>query len=453
MADSAPAPTDSSAAAAPPPLAADSSSSTTAATAQETPAPAADDHLARGIRSLALKKWNDACDELAQAVEASTEKHGELSPENVDALVLYGKALLGSAIAQSAVLGGGAPSGEVPEPGPSDSSASASASGSNAAAGPSKPNFHFGGDDEDEQGEGEGEDGEDGEEGGEEAPGADREDDLESAFQALEVARTILTTEVEELGTEIEKLLDSQEEKKRALEEKTKARKERLADVHRLLGDVATESEQFDGAVTEYDSALELLSSVLPPYDRALSELHMLIALALDFVPNATSRAVKHAMLAKDVLVLKLKELEKVEEGKREEKARREIEDIKGLMGDVDMKIEDLRTVPVAPTPTASDSALEALLRGSMSAMQSATASGQVNDLTGLVKKKKKPAAAAVKEEHVEGGKRGGEEDNVVHVAASAQGKEEDGEGKGKRKAEGENGEAEGEAKKQKVEA
>ena len=39
----------------------------------------------------------------------STNTHGDLAPENVDALVLYGKALLGSAIAQSAVLGGAAP--------------------------------------------------------------------------------------------------------------------------------------------------------------------------------------------------------------------------------------------------------------------------------------------------------------------------------------------------------
>lgn len=32
-------------------------------------APPTDDHLARGIRSLALKHWSDACDHLAQAVE------------------------------------------------------------------------------------------------------------------------------------------------------------------------------------------------------------------------------------------------------------------------------------------------------------------------------------------------------------------------------------------------
>lgn len=42
----------------------------------------------------------------------STAKHGDLAPENIDPLVLYGKALLNSAIAQSAVLGGAAPQGE-----------------------------------------------------------------------------------------------------------------------------------------------------------------------------------------------------------------------------------------------------------------------------------------------------------------------------------------------------
>ncbi|BGP17534.1 hypothetical protein JCM10213_004076 [Rhodosporidiobolus nylandii] len=408
------------------PAAGSSSETSAAASTSATPAaaaPAADDHLARGIRALALKKWSDACDELAQAVEASTEKYGDLAPENVEALVLYGKALLNSAIAQSAVLGGGAPTGEVPEAGPSGASSSNAAAGSSTAS-PSNAAFHFGGDAEDEEEEEEGGEGEE-EEG---APGADREDDLESAFQVLDLARTIVSKTVEEVETALAEDEKEPKGKKEDLSEERRKRKERLADVHRLLGDVATESEQFDSAVTEYTSALASLSSILPPYDRALSELHMLIALALDFVPNATERAVKHAMQAKEVLQLKLEQLRGVAE--KDEKVKKEIEDIEGLMGDVDMKIEDLRTVPTAPAPTASDSALEALLRDSMSAVANATASGTVNDLTGLVKKKKKPAAAP--------------------VAAAEAASEED--PKGKRKAvEAENGEA-GEAKKQKTE-
>lgn len=273
--------------------------------------------------------------------------------------------------------------------GPSTGAAAAAASGSStaAAAGPSNPNFHFGGDAEDDADEGadadeNGEDGEDreGEEGegdGDGAPGGgDREDDLESAFQMLDLARTILATEVADVGREIDKdRAEGGGKKVDELEGVRRKRQEKLAEVHRLLGDVATESgalfidlscqgpapskkadprararaEQFENAVGEYTSALSILSPLLPAYDRSLSELHMLTALALEFVPNATSRAVLHAEKAKGVLVLKLAELEKVPEGERDERTRREIDDIKGLMGDVDMKVRLLASLSPFP--------------------------------------------------------------------------------------------------------
>lgn len=89
--------------------------------------------------------------------------------------------------------------------------------------------------------------------------------------------------------------------------------------------------------MAEYTVALSVLSSIVPPYSRALSELHMLIALALDFVPDAVSRAVEHAEKARAVLLLKVKQLESVE-GKGERDVK-EIQDIMELMGDVDMKV------------------------------------------------------------------------------------------------------------------
>lgn len=63
----------------------------------------------------------------------------------------------------------------------------------------------------------------------------------------------------------------------------------------------------------------------------------MLIALALDFIPDSVDRAVDHAEKAKAVLLLKLEQLEKIEE--KSEKDQKEIVDIKELMGDVDMKV------------------------------------------------------------------------------------------------------------------
>lgn len=63
----------------------------------------------------------------------------------------------------------------------------------------------------------------------------------------------------------------------------------------------------------------------------------MLIALALDFIPDSVDRAVNHAEKAKAVLLLKLEQLEKIED--KSDKDQKEIVDIKELMGDVDMKV------------------------------------------------------------------------------------------------------------------
>ncbi len=96
-------------------------------------------------------------------------------------------------------------------------------------------------------------------------------------------------------------------------------------------------TEQFDNAVDEYSEALSTLAAFLPPYHRQLSELHMLIALALDFVPDAVARAVEHAEKAKEVLALKIEQLEQLESPSELDK--RELAQIKELIGDVDMKV------------------------------------------------------------------------------------------------------------------
>lgn len=192
------------------------------------------------------------------------------------------------------------------------------------------------------------------------------------------MARAIVQKEVDKLESALEGAVkDEDKDKKDELDASRRIEKEKLADVHRLLGDVATESgaslfspslsstalsadplsspvatEQFEPAVTEYSAALSALSTVVEPHDRALSELHMLIALALDFVPNGTDRAVAHAEQAKAVLVLRLAELEKAPEGDRDDKVKREIDDIKGLLGDVDMKVRRRALSPLSAPPS-----------------------------------------------------------------------------------------------------
>lgn len=68
----------------------------------------------------------------------------------------------------------------------------------------------------------------------------------------------------------------------------------------------------------------------------------MLIALALDFVPDAVERAVGHAEKAKKVLALKVDQLEKLENPSDVDK--KELAQIIELMGDVDMKVSRARS-------------------------------------------------------------------------------------------------------------
>ncbi|GAA5949096.1 hypothetical protein JCM3765_004010 [Sporobolomyces pararoseus] len=405
--------------------------STTSTTSSE-------DHLAQGIRFLALSKYSQASESLSYAVELLTLKNGELSIENVEALILYGKALLGNAIEQSKVLGLGG-GGPQQLPGTATDEPSTSTSSSSAAAGPSTTTtstsaaFHFGGDGDDydeeegqDEGEGEGEEEE------------EKEDDFESAFVALDLARRSIELEVDRLEQEIKNLTstttttdtdtDTTKKKKKVEEiEKDKIeKKEKLAQVHRLLGDVATESEQFENAVEEYSSALSILTNLRSPLDRVLSEQHMLIALALEFIPNQLNRSINHAEKSKSVLVMRLKELEnKVQqqkqgegkddkdEDKENEKDLKEIQDLKELIKDVDDKIEDLKTVPTAPEPSTSDLALQDYLRQAALGGGGSTTSLPVNDLNSLVKKKKKQPTTTTTEVQVEGkgkGKRKAEE-------------------------------------------
>lgn len=95
--------------------------------------------------------------------------------------------------------------------------------------------------------------------------------------------------------------------------------------------------EQFENATAEYSAALSILEARLPPYHRQLSELHMLIALALDFVPDAVGRAVEHAEKAKQVLLLKVAQLEGLKSPTETDK--KEAGQIRELIGDVDMKV------------------------------------------------------------------------------------------------------------------
>lgn len=365
-----------------------------------------------GRRFLASKKYVEASEALSFAVEKkfvfyyyslasysyllnvvtqnescyySAKQYGELSEKGVDVLMLYGSALLQNAISQSEVFGdnlgkrekvvNGATGGEAS----SSKQATTSMSSSSVTTIPEQKQqnkFFFENEegeeeneeDEDEDGDQEEDDGEeDGEEDDDDAANGqndqvagDNEDDFEIAFEILETARVILS------------------------KSDTEQSKNKLVEVHKMLGDVSRESgsfsymlyhkiiiifnkhtkikffilfslEQFESAAEEYLSTLALQTQLYPAHDRRLAETHILIALALEFVPenpNTRKGAIEHAMKAREVLLLKKAELEKMvrnnKEGKEQERkiddkeikrAEIEIKDINEVMEDLMLKV------------------------------------------------------------------------------------------------------------------
>ncbi|SCZ87418.1 BZ3500_MvSof-1268-A1-R1_Chr2-2g04884 [Microbotryum saponariae] len=327
--------------------------------------------MAAATRHFALKQWSLAAEQASYAIEAIEKQHGELSKESADALMLYGKAALQNAISQSAVLGGGNAKAEQTEEAVQQAVGSSS-SATNPQAVAASWKFSFGGDAEDDDDE-EGAEGDD-EDGGDEAMMVDRDDELEGAYSAFEMVRAIWSRD----------------------NDGSKETQIKIAEAQRMCGEVERESEKFDLAIKEYESALAILTSVLEPSNRTLSELHMLIALAYDMIPDSVPQAVHHAEQSKAVLLTKLAELEKAQKeggdaGAGDDRVQKEIIDIKELIGELEEKIEDLKFVPEEAPKTEAEKQIDALLQNSN--FTNALKSGQVNNLNSLVKKKKLPAA------------------------------------------------------------
>ncbi|GAC94056.1 potential histone binding protein [Pseudozyma hubeiensis SY62] len=272
----------------------------------EASAEAADGASARQLideakRHFALKEYVAASDKLALALDALSTEYAEDADELAPLLQLYGQSVLENFIINSGALGGGGGSAPLPAaaapaaPAASGSSSKASGSSSSANAVKSDPRFSFTGDAED--------DGDDDEEEG--APGAgaaegDDEDDLQTAFSVLDLARVIYR-----------RALDSESQKLTTLEGqewgKTRIQAE-LAEVMNLLGDVGLESENFTQASADYQSSLDTLRPLLNPHSRRLADAHLRLGLALEFHPEVEQRrgAKAHVQAASDVLAARI---------------------------------------------------------------------------------------------------------------------------------------------------
>ncbi|KDR80610.1 hypothetical protein GALMADRAFT_1094150 [Galerina marginata CBS 339.88] len=367
-----------------------------------------DSAIEQAKRAFALKKYEQAVDHYATALELITQELGENAPQTADLYFSYGKALLENAIAQSSVLGK-----DQPEEPPEDQN---NASGSGVGA--NGPILSFSGDAED-MNDGEdhpvdlfGEAAKEQEEedaGDEEEEDGEPEDDFNAAWEVLDLARAIYN-----------KQKDEDEDEEVGL---------KLADTYIALGDVSLETEKFDQAITDYEAGLKLKIGLLPSSSRQIAEAHYKLSMVLDLTSGRLSDAITHAEKALESVESRLTELrtglagqlpelpEPVKDTKGKGKSTQtrlirddyvqnmsksqiesEIKELAELRDDLVLKIEELKTSPNESVATSAPVlAAEALDRelNAASSSSSGPAPTAVNDLTSIVKKKKKAPAPA----------------------------------------------------------
>ncbi|KAG1907567.1 uncharacterized protein F5891DRAFT_1180582 [Suillus fuscotomentosus] len=352
--------------------------------------------LEHARRAFALKKYEQAVEYYATALELQTRKQGEDAPETANLYFSYGKALLENAISQASVLGK-----EQPENG-DEAEGKLSGTGANGKG----PILSFSGDaDEgiDLFGQAAIAEEEEGEEDAE-AEDGEPEDDFNAAWEVLELARAIY-----------EKGKDEDDEVKM-----------KLAETYIALGDVSLETEKFDQAITDYSEGLALKLDLLPISSRQIAEAHYKLSIVLDLTSGRLSDAILHAEKALESVDARLAELHDGIDGKLLPESSREVKtdkkgkgkaigsdvhadgvrrltrsqmeaemkECEGLKEDLALKVEELKTTPSEPTESAPAMAAKAL-DAELNA-QSISVPGQpavVNDLTSLVVKKKKKAA------------------------------------------------------------
>ncbi|KIM53413.1 hypothetical protein SCLCIDRAFT_436876 [Scleroderma citrinum Foug A] len=245
--------------------------------------------LERARRAFALRKYEQAIELYATALELQTKKYGEDAPEMADLYFSYGRALLENAISVASVLG------KEAEPAPVDDEKPTQSNGSG-------PILSFSGDGDEEDGtvdlfgqamkeeeesDGEGDGGGDGDDG-------EPEDDFNAAWEVLELARSIY-----------ENGKDQDDEIKL-----------KLADTYIALGDVSLETEKFEQAITDYSAGLALKADLLPLSSRQLAEAHYKLSMVLDLTSGRLSDAIIHAEKALKSVLARISEVKDGLDGK-----------------------------------------------------------------------------------------------------------------------------------------
>ncbi|KAL8930865.1 MAG: hypothetical protein Q9208_000406 [Pyrenodesmia sp. 3 TL-2023] len=439
--------------------------------------------VAQATSKYAVKDYDAAADFYSQATEIQAEINGEMSPKNADLLYAYGRCLYHAAVRNSDVLGskvaGGKQQAGSEKPpkqkgkrtdaagtGKTDGGPAMGEEGAAQSTGDSggptgseaaqdqvgKPYFQFTGDENLEESDEEVDEQQPDEESGE--AGEEEEDDFANAFEVLDLARVLLLKRLEEEQGEVQN--KSRADQNEA--ESTRQLKERLADTHDLQAEISLEGERFPNAVDDLRAALELKKELFPEESSLIAEAHYKLSLALEFssvteqkAPNGegdtkAETQVDEAMreesaqemeaaiascklrISKEEARLRVREREngsvdqtKEALGSGKDMTRRDIDDVKEMVVDMEQRLIELRQSPISIDNSATGGngdetvplggILGSILGESPAAQREKLneASKGATDLSNLVKRKKpsvNPASEEVEDDIA--GKSGG---------------------------------------------
>ncbi|XP_045772226.1 protein HGV2 [Maniola jurtina] len=364
--------------------------------------------LAEGRRNLAVRDYNSAVECLAKACEHLAKTHGDIADECAEAYLWYGKALLGLSREENGVLGDGMPGANNEED--DNEEENDEESGKNAAEEKGEVVAKENGEVEKNEAESTTKDeepasstaeadesmvddkpGTSNGEGDESMVNLDNEDDVDNlqlAWEMLDLSRSILQKRAESGG-----------EAARAL----------LADVHLALGEVALESETYDKAVIDMMSCLDIQKELYKSDDRRIAETHYHIGIANSLASNFED-AITHFKNAANILETRIKTLENPTSVTDDATVKKytttdpfytvegEIKELKELLPEIQEKIQDMMDYKAETIKRVRETLFSSNGESTVSSANGASAAGSsaaapkpaAADISHLIKRKRK---------------------------------------------------------------
>ncbi|KTW30254.1 hypothetical protein T552_00731 [Pneumocystis carinii B80] len=309
------------------------------------------------------KDYEAAVEKYSLALERIVMEYGEGDVRNADVFYSYGRALFYLAVKRSGVFGGVVP--------PLENCIEMGNVSSKAMHNSSR--LCFSGDESSE----------------EESGDVIKEDDFSIAWEALDFSRFLYQKMLDMSKGVSER--DLEEKKEEIDEEKCIEIEKKLADTYDLLGEISLENENFQQALADFQSSLDLRTKIYPLESSLITEAHYKLALALEFSQEGDFRekAIEHIHLAIKSLEKRLENEQKSEKGK--EKQEKEESEIREMLLELKQKAKELEKIPEKTSIKTLD--FQNITKNSQEDVKKALLEmiSNANDVNSLVKKKKKP--------------------------------------------------------------